>query len=122
VLRVVYYSFLCQLLRALLLGRCVRGIIVLRVLVSVLASYIRTLGYLLGHPPSEANLLVLLFLSLRVLLLYFLPLLGPLKALRYLPPIALPMLRLGFPLPKSTSVLLTPICLSSVGPTSIILR
>jgi len=121
-LRVVYYSFLCQLLRVLLLGWCVRGITVLYILVSVLASYIRTLGYLLGHLPSEANLLVLLFLSLRVLPLYFLPLLGPLGALRYLPPIALPILWLGFPLPKSTSIPLTPICLSSVGPTSIILR
>jgi len=122
VLRAVYYSFLCQLLRALLLGRCVRGITVLRVLVSVLASYIYTLGYLLGHLPSEANFLVLLFLFLRVLLLYFLPLLGPFGALRYLPPMALPMLRLGFPLPKSTSVPLTSICLSSVGLTSIVLR
>jgi len=93
-LRAVYYSFLCQLLRALLLGRCVRGITVLRVLVSVLASHIRTSGYPLGHLPSEANLLVLLFLSLRVLPLYFLPLLGPLGALGYLPPMALPMLRL----------------------------
>jgi len=90
--------------------------------VSILASYIRTLGYLLGHPPSKANLLVLLFLSLRVLLLYFPPLLGPLGALRYLPPIALPILWLRFPLPKSTSVPLTPIRLSSVGPTSIMLR
>jgi len=121
-LKVVYYSFLCQLLRALLLSRCVRGITVLRILVSVLASHIRTLGYPLGHPPSEANLLVLLFLSLKVLPLYFLPLLGPLGALRYLPPMALPILRLGFPLPKSTSVPLTPIRLSSVGPTSIVLR
>jgi len=121
-LRAVYYSFLCQLLRALLLGRCVRGITVLRVLVSILASYIRTLGYLLGYPPSKANFLVLLFLSLRVLLLYFLPLLGPLGALRYLPPIVLPILRLGFPLPKPASIPLTPIYLSSVGPTSIILR
>jgi len=121
-LRAVYYSFLCQLLRALLLSQCIRGITVLRVLVSVLASHIRTLGYLLGHPPSKANLLVLLFLSLRVLLLYFLPLLGPLRALRYLPPIALPMLWLGFPLPKPASIPLTPIYLSSVGPTSIILR
>ena len=121
-LRAVYYSFLCQLLRVLLLGRCVRGIIVLRVLVSVLASYICTLGYPLGHLPSKANLLVLLFLSLRVLLLYFLPLLGPFGALRYLPPIALPILRLRFPLPKSASIPLTPICLSSVSLTSIILR
>jgi hypothetical protein len=92
VLRVVYYSFLCQLLRVLLLNRCVRGIVVLRVLVSVLASYIYTLGYLLEYLPSRANLLVLLFLSLRVLLLYFLPLLGPLRALRYLPPIVLTIL------------------------------
>jgi len=121
-LRVVYYSFLCQLLRALLLGWYIRGITVLRVLVSVLASHIYTLGYPLGHLPSKANLLVLLFLSLRVLLLYFLPLLGPLRALRYLPPIVLPMLWLRFPLPKSTSIPLTPIYLSSVGPTSIILR
>jgi len=121
-LRVVYYSFLCQLLRALLLGQCVRGITVLYILVSVLASYIYTLGYLLGYPPSKANLLVLLFLSLRVLLLYFLPLLGPLGALRYLPPIVLPMLWLGFPLPEFTSIPLTPICLSSVGLTSIMLR
>jgi len=121
-LRVVYYSFLCQLLRVLLLGWCVRGIIVLCVLVSILASYICTLGYLLGHPPSKANLLVLLFLFLRVLPLYFLPLLGPFRALRYLPPIALPILWLGFPLLKSTSIPLTPICLSSVGLTSIVLR
>jgi len=120
-LRVVYYSFLYQLLRALLLSRCVRGIIVLRVLVSVLASHIYTLGYPLGYLPSKANLLILLFLSLKVLLLYFLPLLGPLRALKYLPPMALPILWLGFPLPKSTSVPLTPIYLSSVSPTSIIL-
>jgi len=112
-LRVVYYSFLYQLLRVLLLGQCVRGITVLRVLVSVLASHICTLGYLLGYPPSKANLLVLLFLSLRVLLLYFPPLLGPLRALRYLPPIVLP---------KSASIPLTPICLSSVGLASIVLR
>jgi len=121
-LRVVYYSFLYQLLRVLLLSWCVRGITVLRVLVSVLASYIRTLGYPLGYLPSKANLLVLLFLFLKVLLLYFLPLLGPLRALRYLPPIALPILRLRFPLPKSTSVPLTPIYLFSVGLTSIMLR
>jgi len=122
VLRVVYYSFLYQLLRALLLGWYIRGITVLCVLVSVLASYIHTLGYLLGYLPSEANLLVLLFLFLRVLLLYFLPLLGPLGALRYLPPIVLPILWLRFPLPKSASIPLTPIYLSSVSPTSIVLR
>ena len=67
---------------------------------SVLASHIYILGYLLGHLPSRANLLVLLFLFLEVLLLYFLPLLGLLKALRYLPPIALTILRPRFLLPK----------------------
>jgi hypothetical protein len=61
-------------------------------LVFVLASHIRTLGYLLGHLPSKASLLALLSLSLKVLLLYFLLLLGLLRALRYLPPIALTML------------------------------
>ena len=91
-LRVVYYSFLCQLLRALPLSWYVRGRVVLRALVSVLAIYIYILGYLLGHLPSRANLLVLLFLFLGVLLLYFLPLLGLLGALRCLPPIALTML------------------------------
>ena len=68
---------------------------------SVLASYIYTLGCLLGHLPSRANLLVLLFLSLKVLLLYFLPLLGLLKAPKYLLPIALTMLQPSFRLPKS---------------------
>ena len=60
---------------------------------SVLASYICILGYLLGRLPNRANLLILLFLFLGVLLLYFLPLLGLLGALEYLPPIALTMLR-----------------------------
>src|SRR6266550_1230879 len=121
-LRAVYYSSLCQLLRALLLGWCVRGIIVLRVLVSVLASYIRILGYLLGRLPSRANLLILLFLFLGVLLLYFLPLLGLLRVLKYLPPIALTILWLGLLLPKSASIPSTPIYLSSAGLTSIILQ
>ena len=119
--RAVSYSYLCQLLRVLLLGQCVRGITVLRVLVSILASYIRILGYLLGYLPSRASLLVLLLLFLRVLLLYFLPLLGLLRALEYLPPIALTMLRLKFLLPQSASIPLTPIHLSSVSPASIIL-
>jgi len=118
----VYYSFLYQLLRVLLFGWCIRGIAVLRVLVSVLASHIYILGYLLGHLPSRANLLVLLFLFLGVLLLYFLPLLGLFGALKCLPPIALTMLQLGFLLPKSASIPLTPICLSSVGLTNIVLR
>ena len=117
----MYYSSLCQLLRVLLLGWCVRGIVVLYVLVSVWASYICILGYLLGHLPSGANLLVLLFLFLRVLLLYFLPLLGPLRALRYLPPIVLTILRLRFLFPKLASIPLTPIYLFSISLTSIIL-
>jgi len=90
--------------------------------VSVLASYICILGYLLGHLPNRANLLVLLSLFLRVLLLYFLPLLGLLRALKCLPPMALTILRLRFLLPKLASVPLTSIRLSSVSLTSIILR
>ena len=91
-MKVVCYSSLCQLLEALLLSWYIGGIIVLYVLVFVLASYICTLGYLLRHLPNKASLLVLLLLSLGVLLLYFLPLLGLFKALRFLPPIALTML------------------------------
>ena len=88
---------------------------------SILANYIYTLGYPLGHLPSKANLLVLLFLSLKVLLLYFLPLLGPFGALRYLPSIVLTMLRLRILLPKSDSIPLTPIYLFSVSLASIVL-
>ena len=87
-----------------------------------MASYIRILGYLLGRLPSRASLLILLFLFLGVLLLYFLPLLGLLGALKCLPPMALTMLWLRLLLPKSASAPLTPIRLSSAGPTSIILR
>ena len=82
-----------------------------------LASYIRTLGYLLGPLPSRASLLDLLFLSLGVLLLYFLFLLDLLGALRLLPPIALTKLRLGLPLPALASI-----CLSSVSLASVVLR
>ena len=82
----MYYSSLCQLLRALLLSWYVRGIAVLHALVSVLANHIHILGYLLGHLSSGANLLDLLFLFLRVLPLCFLPLLGLLGAPGYLPP------------------------------------
>ena len=89
---------------------------------SILASHIYILGYLLGYLPNRANLLVLLFLFLRVLLLYFPPLLGLLGALRCLPPIALTMLRLRFLLLKTAFIPLTPIRLSSVGPTSVVLR
>ena len=46
--------------------------LVLYILVFTLASYICILGYLLG-PLPKASLLDLLFLSLGVLLLYFLP-------------------------------------------------
>ena len=88
---------------------------------SILASYIYILGYLLGYLPSKANLLVLLFLFLKVLLLYFLPLLGPLKALRYLSPIALTMLQLRVLLPKLDFIPLTFIYLSSISLISIIL-
>ena len=59
---------------------------------SVLANHIYILDYLLGHPPSIASFLVLLFLFLKVLLLYFLLLLGLFRALEYLPPIVLTIL------------------------------
>jgi hypothetical protein len=71
---------------------------------------------------NRANLLVLLFLFLRVLLLYFLPLLGLFRALRYLPPIVLTILRLRYLFPKSASIPLTPIRLSSISLASIKLR
>ena len=90
-------------------------------LVFVLASYIYTLNYLLGHLPSRASLLALLSLSLRVLLLYFLPLLGLLRALKFLPPTALTMLWLRYLLPVTASVPLTPIHLASVCLASVIL-
>jgi hypothetical protein len=90
--------------------------------VSVLASYIYILGYLLGHLLSRANLLILLLLFLGVLLLYSLPLLSLLRALKYLLPIILTMLWLKFLLPKLVFVFLTPIYLFSVGLTSIILQ
>ena len=92
------------------------------VLVFALASYIYTLGYLLGPLPNRASLLDLLFLFLGVLLLCFLPELDLLKALRLLPPIELTKLRLRLPLPALASIPLTPICLSSVSLASIILR
>ena len=84
-------------------------------MVFVLASYIRTSGCLLEHLPNKASLLNLLSLSLKVLLLYFLPLLGLLKAFRLLSPIALTILRLGLLLPASAFVPSPPICLSSIS-------
>jgi hypothetical protein len=81
---------------------------VLYILVSILASYIYILDYLLGHLPSKVNLLVLLCPFLGVLLLYFLPLLGLFRALRYLPPIVLTMLWLGFLLAELIFIPLTP--------------
>ena len=95
---------------------------VLYVLAFVLASYIHILSYLLGHLLSGASLLVLLFLSLRVLLLYFLPLLGLFKALKYLFPMAMTMLWLRFLLPNSAFAFLTPIHLSNVGLANVVLR
>ena len=66
---------------------------------SILANYIYILGYLLKHPPNITSFLVLLFLFLKVLLLYFLLLLGFFKALKYLPPIVLTILQFRFLLP-----------------------
>ena len=91
----MYYSYLYQLLKALLLGWYVGGMTGQCALVFVLASHIRTSGYLLGHLPSRASLLALLSLSLGVLPLCFLPLLGLLGALEFSPPTALTMLWLG---------------------------
>src|SRR6266704_1768255 len=68
--------------------------IILHILVFVLASHICTLGYLLGYLPNKASLLDLLLLSLRVLPLYFLPLLGLFKAFRLLSPMAFTILQL----------------------------
>jgi hypothetical protein len=89
---------------------------------SILASYIYILNYLLKYPLSRANFLILLLLFLKVLLLYFLPLLGLLRALRYLPPIVLTILWLKFLLPELAFIPLTPIYLSSVSLASIILQ
>ena len=95
---------------------------ILYVLVFVLANHIYTLGYLLRHLPNKASFLILLLLSLKVLPLYFLPLLGLLKAFRLLSPMALTMLRLGLLLPASAFALLTPIRLSSVGLANVVLQ
>jgi hypothetical protein len=70
----------------------VKGITVLYILVSILANYIYILNYLLRHLLSRTNFLILLLLFLGVLLLYFPPLLGLFRALKYLPPIILTML------------------------------
>src|SRR6266702_33043 len=95
---------------------------ILHVLVFILASYIHTLGYLLRHLPKKASLLNLLFLSLKILPLCFLPLLGLLKAFRLLFPMALIILQLRLLLPASAFTFLTPICLSSVSLANIILQ
>src|SRR6266702_1696098 len=76
--------------------------IILYVLVFVLASYIYTSGYLLGYLLNKTSLLNLLFLSLKILLLYFLPLLGFLRAFKLLSPITLTILRLRLLLLTST--------------------
>src|SRR6266704_5891513 len=95
---------------------------ILHVLVFVLASHIYTLGYLLGHLPKKASLLNLLFLSLKILLLYFLPLLGLFKAFRLLSPITLTMLQLRLLLLASAFTPLPPIHLSSIFLANNILR
>jgi hypothetical protein len=122
VLRVVCYSFLCQLLKALLLSWSIRGMTILYVLVFVLASHICTSGYLLRYLPNKTSLLVLLLLSLGVLLLYFLPLLGLFKTLRLLPLIVLTMLQLRFLLPALPSTPLTPIYLFSISLANVVLQ
>ena len=116
------YNSLYQLLKVLLFSQYISGITVLYILISVLASYIYILGYLLKHPLSIASLLILLFLFLRVLLLYFLPLLGLFKALKYLPPIVLIILQLRFLLPQLAFIPLPFIYLSSISLASIILQ
>jgi len=108
VLKVMCYSFLCQLLKALFFSWYIRGITILCVLVFVLASHICILGYLLRHLPSKASLLVLLFLFLKFLPLYFLPLLGLFKAFGLLPFMVLIMLQFGFLLPALVFAFLTP--------------
>ena len=75
-LKVMCYSFLCQLLKALFFSWYIRGITILYVLVFILASHICILNYLLKHLFSKASLLILLFLFLKMLPLYFLSLLG----------------------------------------------
>src|SRR6266576_7286789 len=117
----MYYSSLYQLLKALLLGWYGGGMQGRHALVFVLASHIRTSGYLLGHLPSEASLLDLLSLSLGVLPLCFLPLLGLLGALGFLPPTALTMLWLGYLLSATASAPSPPMCLASVYLASILL-
>jgi hypothetical protein len=90
-------------------------------LVFVLASYICTLGYLLKHLLNKASLLALLSLFLKMLLLYFLLLLGLLKALKYLPLIALTILWLRCFLSATVFAPLTPIYFTSVYLANIIL-
>ena len=87
----------------------------------VLASYICTLGYLLGYLLSEASLLDLLSLSLGVLPLCFLPLLGLLEALRFLPSMVLTMLWLGHLLSATASAPSSPMYLASVYLASVVL-
>ena len=94
---------------------------ILHILVFVLASHIYTLGYLLKHLPSKASFLNLLFLSLKALPLYFLPLLGLFKAFKFSPPTVLTILWLKYLLPATVSTPLPPIYLTSVYLANIIL-
>ena len=90
-------------------------------LVFILASYIYTLGYLLGHLPSKASFLALLSLSLKVLLLYFLSLLGLFGTLKFSPPIALTILWFGYLLSTTAFISLTLIYLANVYLASVVL-
>jgi len=121
VLKIICYNFLCQLLKTLLFGWYIEGMTILHVLVFILASHICTLSYLLKYLPSKASLLVLLFLSLKMLLLCFLPLLGLFKAFELLSFMALTMLQLRFLLSALAFALLTFMCFSSIGLANIML-
>ena len=120
-LKITYYNFLCQLPKTLFFSQYIKGITVLYVLVFVLASHICTLGYLLGLLPNKASLLVLLFLSLKVLLLCFLSLLGLFKAFGLLPPMALIMLQFRLLFPVLAFAFLTPMHFSNIGLASVVL-
>ncbi len=120
-LKAMYYNSLYRLLKSLLFSQYIKGIIILHVLVFVLASHICILGYPLGPLPNKASLLILLFLSLKMLLLYFILLLSLFKAFGLLLRIILTMLQLGFLLLASTFAFLAPIHLSNIGLTNIVL-
>ena len=90
-------------------------------LVFVLANYIYILDYLLKHLPNRASLLALLSLFLKVLLLYFLLLLGLLRVFKFSPFIVLIMLWLGCFLFITVSAFLTLMRFTSVYLASVVL-